>query len=291
MALVQWASKSLSSRHSLHPTFSHGSTLGLYEVLTGKPYLCDMVADSVVRCFYIEGEKILSLLRSDPAVETFLWQVWYGTPSPVNPPPPPLLNIPSPFSLYNHPPPRFGKILSVFFFFFALLVQESATVMAKLLLPLVFEKMAMQELRALIAERSTMNVFIRGEIMELRHNSISFLLEGFIKAQDCHLELIGPPAALLSPDADSGSLNLGSSGTEQQARTPRAFLGLTFSDSVLTEIRIEIKIQIRSLCEVNSTLTFFLFLGVVEVNTLCRHQGDAVTMRQWVWLVAEILPF
>ncbi|CAA7400804.1 unnamed protein product [Spirodela intermedia] len=160
--VVKWISNGLSNRHSLHPTFSHGSTLGLYEVLTGKPYICDMVADSVVRCFYIEGEKILSLLRSDPAVETFLWQ-------------------------------------------------ESATVMAKLLLPLVFERMAMQELRALIAERSTMNVYIRGEIMELRQNSISFLLEGFIKAQDRQLDLIGPPAALLSPDADSGSLNLGSS--------------------------------------------------------------------------------
>ncbi|CAA6664256.1 unnamed protein product [Spirodela intermedia] len=153
--VVKWISNGLSNRHSLHPTFSHGSTLGLYEVLTGKPYICDMVADSVVRCFYIEGEKILSLLRSDPAVETFLWQ-------------------------------------------------ESATVMAKLLLPLVFERMAMQELRALIAERSTMNVYIRGEIMELRQNSISFLLEGFIKAQDRQLDLIGPPAALLSPTCRLG---------------------------------------------------------------------------------------
>nr|ADQ43186.1 salt overly sensitive 1 [Schrenkiella parvula] len=45
--IVKWQSKSVSNSHSLHPTFSHGSTLGLYEVLTGKPYMCDMITDSV----------------------------------------------------------------------------------------------------------------------------------------------------------------------------------------------------------------------------------------------------
>lgn len=71
----QWTSKSIGNKHSLHPVFTHGSTLGLYEILIGKPYICDMVTDSVVLCFFIESEKILSVLRSDPAVEVFLWQV------------------------------------------------------------------------------------------------------------------------------------------------------------------------------------------------------------------------
>ncbi|XP_042024308.1 sodium/hydrogen exchanger 7-like isoform X2 [Salvia splendens] len=59
----------------LHPTFTHGSTLGLYEVLAEKPYTCDIVTNSVVMCFFIETEKILSVLRSDPAVEDFFWKV------------------------------------------------------------------------------------------------------------------------------------------------------------------------------------------------------------------------
>jgi len=71
----QWTSKSVRSKHSLHPTFTHGSTLGLYELLVGKRCICDIITDSVVHCFCIESEKILSLLGSDPAVEDFLWQV------------------------------------------------------------------------------------------------------------------------------------------------------------------------------------------------------------------------
>uniref|UniRef100_A0A1D1ZC97 Sodium/hydrogen exchanger 7 n=2 Tax=Anthurium amnicola TaxID=1678845 RepID=A0A1D1ZC97_9ARAE len=161
--VVEWASKGLRIRHSLHPTFSHGTTLGLYEVLVGKPYICDMITDSVVHCFFIESAKILELLRSDSAVEDFLWQ-------------------------------------------------ESAIVIAKLLLPQIFEKMTLQQLRALVAEKSTMNSYIRGEIIELPQNSICFLLEGFIKAQASQLELISSPASLFSPQADLSSLNLGSSG-------------------------------------------------------------------------------
>lgn len=71
----QWTSKSIRNKHSLHPTFTHGSTLGLYEILSGKPCMCNMVTDSVARCFFVESEKILSMLRSDPSVEDFLWQV------------------------------------------------------------------------------------------------------------------------------------------------------------------------------------------------------------------------
>ncbi|KAH8495924.1 hypothetical protein H0E87_018921 [Populus deltoides] len=73
--VVKWTSKKIRSRHSLHPTFTHGSTLGLYELLVGKRCMCDIITDSVVLCFFIESEKILSVLGSDPAVEDFLWQV------------------------------------------------------------------------------------------------------------------------------------------------------------------------------------------------------------------------
>lgn len=72
----QWSSNILANRHSLHPTFSHGSTLGLYEVLIGKPYICDIITDSVVHCFFLETEKIHSLLALDPSIEDFLWQVF-----------------------------------------------------------------------------------------------------------------------------------------------------------------------------------------------------------------------
>ncbi|KAK4754515.1 hypothetical protein SAY87_002619 [Trapa incisa] len=146
--IVRWTSKSIRNKHSLHPTFTHGSTLGLYEILSGKPCICNMVTDSVVLCFLIESEKILSALRSDPSIEDFLWQ-------------------------------------------------ESAIVLSKLLLPQIFEKMAMQELRALVAERSEMIIYLRGETFEIRPHCIGFLLEGFINAQGGQDELITSPAALL----------------------------------------------------------------------------------------------
>ena len=72
---MQWASNSRRSKLALHPIFTHGSTLGLYEVLIGKPYLSDMIADSVVVCFFIETQKVQSLLGSYPEVEDFLWKV------------------------------------------------------------------------------------------------------------------------------------------------------------------------------------------------------------------------
>ncbi|THU69843.1 hypothetical protein C4D60_Mb08t18680 [Musa balbisiana] len=165
VGVVKWTSKNLRNKHSLHPTFSHGSTLGLYEVLTGKPYICNMVTDSVVHYFFIKSEKILSLLTSDPAIEDFLWQ-------------------------------------------------ESAIVIAKILLPQIFEKMSMQELRGLIAERSSMNKYIRGEVVEIRPKSIGFLLEGFIKTQNDQEQLITSPAVLLSSQTDQSFIDLESSGVD-----------------------------------------------------------------------------
>lgn len=163
VGIVKWSSNTFINRHSLHPTFSHGSTLGLYEALIGKPYICDMITDSVVHCFFLEIEKIRSLLSSDPSIEDFLWQ-------------------------------------------------ESAIIIAKLMLPRIFEKMSMHELRALVAERSTMKLYLRGEVIEIRPNCVGFLLEGYIKAQDPQQELITSPAALLPSHADPSLSYLESSG-------------------------------------------------------------------------------
>ncbi|XP_057777702.1 sodium/hydrogen exchanger 8 isoform X3 [Salvia miltiorrhiza] len=146
--VVKWSTKDTSTKHFLHPTFTHGSTLGLYEVLAEKPYICDMVTNSVVMCFFVETEKILSVLRSDPAVEDFFWR-------------------------------------------------ESIIVIVKIMLPRVFEKMSMQDLRTLIAERSIMNIYIRGESFELLPQSVGFLLEGFIRTQGGQDEMLKAPAAIL----------------------------------------------------------------------------------------------
>ncbi|XP_037463166.1 sodium/hydrogen exchanger 7-like isoform X4 [Triticum dicoccoides] len=157
---VKWRSQRLSSRHSLHPIFPHGSTLGLYEVLTGKSCLCDMITDSLVRCFFIEAEKIDQLRRSDPSVEAFLWQ-------------------------------------------------ESAAVIAKLLIPRVFEKMTMQETRLLVSTGSTMNLYTKGEDIMLEHNYIGILLEGTLKAENQNSIL--PPGVLLPSNMDLELLGLESS--------------------------------------------------------------------------------
>jgi len=90
--------------------------------------------------------------------------------------------------------------------------QESAIVIAKLLLPQVFEKMPMQELRALVAERSVMTTYIRGETIEIPHHSIGFLLEGFIKAHGFQDELTASPAVLLPPQGNQSFQKIGISG-------------------------------------------------------------------------------
>ncbi|KAF3793806.1 Sodium/hydrogen exchanger 7 [Nymphaea thermarum] len=74
--------------------------------------------------------------------------------------------------------------------------QESAIVLAKLLLPQTFEEISLQELRSLVAERSTVNIFLRGEVIDLSPNVVGFVLEGFIN-QDDKADLIRAPAVLL----------------------------------------------------------------------------------------------
>ncbi|CAM0147134.1 unnamed protein product [Urochloa decumbens] len=160
IGVVKWTSQRLSRRHSLDPILSHGSTLGLYEVLIGKPYICDMITDSVVHCFFIEAEKIDELRQSDPSIEVFLWQ-------------------------------------------------ESALVIARLLLPQIFEKMAMHEVRVLVAERSMMNIYIKGEDIELEQNYFGILLEGFLKTRNQNL--ITPPGVLLPSNTDLSLFGLESS--------------------------------------------------------------------------------
>ncbi|KAK7319185.1 hypothetical protein RJT34_03903 [Clitoria ternatea] len=165
--VVKWESKTIRTRHSLYPTFTHGSTLGLYEVLTGRPYICDVITDSVVFYFFFEADKIMSCLKSDSSTEDFLWQ-------------------------------------------------ESAIFLSKLLLPQIFEKLAMQDLRALIAERSQMTIYITGETIEIPHHSVALLLEGYVKTQG-RQELVTAPAALLPSHENLSFQNLASSGGSKQA--------------------------------------------------------------------------
>ncbi|KAL6847481.1 hypothetical protein ACP4OV_023334 [Aristida adscensionis] len=87
--------------------------------------------------------------------------------------------------------------------------QESALVMARLLLPQIFEKMAMHEIRVLIAERSSMNIYIKGEDIELEQNYVGILLEGFLKTKS--QALITPPGVLLPSNTDLSLFGLESS--------------------------------------------------------------------------------
>ncbi|XP_027191972.1 sodium/hydrogen exchanger 7 isoform X4 [Cicer arietinum] len=159
--VVKWESKTIRSKHPFYPTFTHGSTLGLYEVLTGRPYICNVVTDSIVFCLFVEADKIISCLKSDPSMEDFLWQ-------------------------------------------------ESAISLSKILLPQIFEKLTVQDLRALIAERSEMTIYIREETIEIPYHSVAFLLEGYIKTQG--RELVTAPAALLPSHGNRSFRSLSISG-------------------------------------------------------------------------------
>nr|XP_016487886.1 PREDICTED: sodium/hydrogen exchanger 8-like [Nicotiana tabacum] len=55
-------------------TYPRGSILGLYEALVGKPYLCDMVTNSVALCVKIKLESIISLLAHGNGEEELLWK-------------------------------------------------------------------------------------------------------------------------------------------------------------------------------------------------------------------------
>jgi len=90
-------------------------------------------------------------------------------------------------------------------------LQESAIFLSKVLLPQIFEKLTGQDLRALIAEKSEMTVYIRGETIEIPNHSVAFLLEGYIKTQG-RQELVTAPAALLPSHGNRSFQNLSMSG-------------------------------------------------------------------------------
>jgi hypothetical protein len=69
----------------------------------------------------------------------------------------------------------------------------------------------MREMRVLISERSTTNIYIKGEEIELGHNYIGILLEGFLKTEN--RTLITPPAVLLPSNTDLNLFGLESSGS------------------------------------------------------------------------------
>jgi hypothetical protein len=90
-------------------------------------------------------------------------------------------------------------------------LQESAIFLSKLLLPQIFEKRTVQDLRGLIAERSEMTMYIRGETIEIPYHSVAFLLEGYVKIQG-RQELVTAPAALVPSHGNRSFQNLSMSG-------------------------------------------------------------------------------
>ncbi|KAG8498739.1 hypothetical protein CXB51_005099 [Gossypium anomalum] len=217
IVIWQWKSKSIRNKHSMHPTFTHGSTLGLYEVLVGKPYICDMVSDSVVLCFFIESNRILSILRSDPALEDFLWQ-------------------------------------------------ESAIVLAKLLFPQIFEKIALHDLRALVAERSSMKTYITGETIEVSHQSVGFMLEGFIKPSHAEGELIKSPAVLLPSQGNQSFLH-----ADKQVLQTASFSHQR--SGYLLETRGSIIYQVETRARV-----IIFDIGTLEGNRVLRNNSSSFNL-------------
>lgn len=72
--------------------------------------------------------------------------------------------------------------------------------------------MRMQDVRALVAERSITTLYVRGESIEVPYQSIGILLEGTIKTQGIQEEVITSPAPLLSPHQYQSLQNLETTG-------------------------------------------------------------------------------
>lgn len=95
--------------------------------------------------------------------------------------------------------------------YFKTMIQESSIVIMRLLLPQLFEKMALHELRALVAEKSILNMHIKGEVIEVPANHVGILLDGFL-AQEEVKSFITSPAVLLHSDTDLSFFGLETSG-------------------------------------------------------------------------------
>lgn len=75
----------------------------------------------------------------------------------------------------------------------------------------------MHDLRALVAERSKITLYLRGETFELPHHTIGVLLEGFIKVQGGQEEVLLTAPAVILPRIDQGSYQSETSGTPVSA--------------------------------------------------------------------------
>lgn len=69
----------------------------------------------------------------------------------------------------------------------------------------------MQELRALVSQRSIMSIYIRGETIEIPRHAIGVLLDGFIKTQGSQ-ELVAAPAAIFPSHVHQSYQNLETTG-------------------------------------------------------------------------------
>lgn len=91
--------------------------------------------------------------------------------------------------------------------------QECVVVLAKLLLPEVFEKVPLEGLRALIAENFSMTTFVREESIVIPENSTVFLLEGVLRSQQLPEVVVESPAVLLASYRSLGSSSSEMPGT------------------------------------------------------------------------------
>ncbi|KAH0682336.1 hypothetical protein KY290_020925 [Solanum tuberosum] len=113
----------------VYSTYHRGSVSGLYEAVVGKPYLSDMVTDSVSLCIETELESIISVLACENVVEQLLWKVIFDN----------LSATPSATQAFMLPETH---------------KQECTIAVFKLLVPDMFKNFSMQEVRSIVDERS-----------------------------------------------------------------------------------------------------------------------------------------
>jgi hypothetical protein len=100
-------------------------------------------------------------------------------------------------------------------------LQESALVIAKLLIPRIFERITTHETRLLIAKASSMNIYTEGEDIVLENNQIGILLEGLLKVENQNN--VVSPGVLLPSNIDLELLGLQPSGSVHFHRLSSVF--------------------------------------------------------------------